>query len=134
MPTTPMAAKVDVFIAFVPLLAFPVWAPSGFSQDGGRSPALFNHSRWAVSIMNRACPLPSRLLPWADATAKASRLRRHLLHVAQDGVDHDFASARERIRGCHLAFEDVREACAVGDIEEAQRADRHVQVDLIDPR
>src|SRR5215831_20087612 len=123
MPTTPMAAKVDVFIAFVPLLAFPVWAPSGFSHGGSRSPALIQPQSAGGFHNEQRVPLRSRLVPWADATTKASCLRRHLLHVAQDGVDHDFASARQRIRGCHLAFEDVREARAIGDIEEAQRTD-----------
>src|SRR5712671_1471582 len=78
------------------------------SHGRGRSPELFNHSGPAVSMMNA-------------------------LYVAHDGVDHNFAPARERVRGCHLAFEDAREGRAVGDVEEAQRADRHVQVDLVDP-
>src|SRR5215470_15771429 len=99
-----MAAKMDVFIAFV-----PCWRPPPFtspargggegrgtvSHGEGHSPVLFNHSGPAISMMNA-------------------------LDVAHDGVDHDFAPARKRVRGCHLALEDAREGRAVGDVEEAQ--------------
>src|SRR5215467_14302122 len=55
-----------------------------------------------------------------------------LLHVAHDGVDHDFAPTREGVRGRHLTPEDAREGCAVGHVEKAQRADRHMKVNLVD--
>src|SRR5690348_11945252 len=57
----------------------------------------------------------------------AARLSRRSLHISQNRVDDDLAAARERLRACHVALEDAREGRAVGDIEEAQRADRHVQ-------
>ena len=39
----------------------------------------------------------------------------------------------ERDRRTHVGLEDLREGGAVGDVEEAKRADRHMQVDLVYP-
>ena len=94
MPTTLMAAKIDVLIAFVPCWRFRFGRRPGFSHGGGRSPQLFNHNWGAVSIMNRepaarlAQGVPFAICcggcrPACGVTGKnASSLRRHPLLVS----------------------------------------------------
>src|SRR6185295_10356207 len=52
--------------------------------------------------------------------------------VAQDRIDHLGAASRKGFGGSHVALEDRRKGRTIGDIEERQGADRHMQIDRID--
>ena len=66
----------------------------------------------------------------ADRT-KASE-RRSAVYIAGDDVDDLSAAGVQRLRGGHVTLEDGRKGCPVRDVENAEGADRHMQVDGVD--
>ena len=51
--------------------------------------------------------------------------------IAGDQVDHLSAPDVQRFWGGHVTLEDGRKGCPVRDVENAERADRHMQIDGI---
>src|SRR5690606_37772191 len=88
---------------------------------GGRAPRLW----WPRCV---ECAYPSRRAGAPGATERSLALR----DVAADHVDDALAERRERLPGAEVALEDLGKGRAVGDVEEAERADQPVEVDRVD--
>src|SRR6266568_2706783 len=65
-------------------------------------------------------------------TARRLSKRRSAVYIAGNDVDDLSAAGVKRLRGGHVTLEDGRKGCPVRDVENAEGADRHMQVDGVD--